>query len=193
LLRVGLHFQHNLPVIGGQYARQAQAGECVTESNGPREAERLERAVESYLKTIEQVPPELLDRLPKEGEWSIHELTAHSAEIFHYWAQQVAQVKQHPGEPFGRTMADPARIAFVADHKQDALLELMSLMKQGAAEAAAVFRSFSDEEWRTVTGLHSARGEMDMDLISNLFVAGHAEEHLKQLEETLAAVRAQRR
>jgi hypothetical protein len=33
---------------------------------------------------------------------------------------------------------------------------------------------------------------MDMDFISNLFIAGHAEEHLKQLEETLSTVGAKR-
>ena len=161
----------------------------MTKSNGPTEAARLERAVVSYLRTLEQVPPELLDQLPREGEWSIHELTAHSAEIFHYWAVQVAQLKRQPGQPFGRTIADTERIGFIEAHKQDPLPSLIALMKDGAAEAAQVLRTFSDEEWRTVTGLHSARGEMDMDFISNLFLAGHAEEHLRQLEETLAAVR----
>jgi hypothetical protein len=164
----------------------------VTPSTGPQEAARLERAVEGYLRTLKEVPPELLDQLPRESEWSIHELTAHSAEIFHYWAEQVAQLKQRPGQPFGRTMADTERTGFIERHKQDPLPSLITLMQQGAAEAAQVLRSFSDEEWRAVTGLHSARGEMDMDFISNLFLAGHAEEHLKQLQETLATVRTDR-
>jgi hypothetical protein len=30
---------------------------------------------------------------------------------------------------------------------------------------------------------------MDMDFIAELFVSGHAEEHLKQLEETLIKLR----
>lgn len=164
----------------------------MTSSTGPHEAARLERAVEDYVRTVEGVPPELLDQLPREREWSIHELTAHSAEIFHYWADQVAQLKRRPGQPFGRTVADTERTGFIERHKQDPMPSLITLMKDGAAEAAQVLRTFSDEEWRTVTGVHSARGEMDMDFISNLFLAGHAEAHLTQLEETLAAARAGR-
>lgn len=157
-------------------------------SNGEREAARLERAVEAFVERVEQVPEDLLDRSPAEGEWSVAEIAAHSAEIYGYWSKQITQLRARPGQPFGRTAADPDRIRFVEDHKNDARESLLEAIRRSAAAAAQALRAYSDEEWRTVKGLHSARGQMDMDYIANLFISGHAEEHLKQLDETLAAV-----
>jgi hypothetical protein len=160
----------------------------LTTSSGEHEATRLERAVTAFLDRLEGVPADLQTRAPAEGEWTVKELAAHEAEIFGYWGQQLAYVKAHPGEPFGRTAEDPDRIKYVEDHKSDPLGELASAIRLGADQAAAALRSFSDDDWGRLTGVHSRRGVMDMDAISNLFVAGHAEEHLKQLDETLAAL-----
>jgi hypothetical protein len=162
----------------------------MTTSNGEQEAARLERAVDAYIDRVAQVPPDLLEIAPAEGEWTIKELSAHSAEIYAYWASQLATLRQTPHQPFGRTMADTSRIAYVDTHKHDQLRYLISGIELGAAQAAAALRSFSPQEWASVTGIHSARGEMDMDAISNLFLAGHAEEHLEQLDTTLEQVRA---
>ena len=162
----------------------------MTTSSGEQEATRLERAVSAFLDRLQAVPTDLQTRAPAEGEWTIKELAAHQAEIFGYWGQQMAYVKANPGQPFGRTAEDPDRIKYVQDHKDDPLDDLASAIKLGADQAAAALRSFNNAEWGRITGLHSRRGVMDMDAISNLFVAGHAEEHLKQLDETLAAVRA---
>jgi len=165
----------------------------MTTSSGDQEADRLERAVDAFLDRLKAVSPALLTRAPADGEWNVKELAAHQAEIFGYWAEQLAYVKTNPGKPFGRTAEDPSRIKYVEDHKNDPLDELTAAIRSGADQAAAALRAFNDEEWGRVTGLHARRGVMDMDFIANLFVAGHAEEHLKQLDETLAAVRGQRR
>lgn len=157
-------------------------------TNGEREAARLEQAVGAFVERVAQVPDNVLRRAPAVGEWSVAEIAAHSAEIYEYWATQITQLKSRSGQPFGRTAADPDRIKFVEDHKNDARESLLGAIRRSAAEAAGALRSYSDEEWGKVTGLHAARGEMNMDFISNLFIAGHAEEHLKQLDETLAAL-----
>jgi len=112
---------------------------------------------------------------------------AHEAEICAYWAQQLAYLKSNPGQPFGRTAEDPDRVKYIEDHKNDPLDDLISTIRLSADQAAAALRAFNDDEWSRITGIHSRRGVMDMDFISNLFLAGHAEEHLKQLDETLAA------
>ena len=162
----------------------------MTTSNGEQEAVRLERAVDAFVQRVQTLPKELLTRAPAPGEWSVAELAAHSAEIYPYWAKQISYLRGNPGSPFGRTASDSERIGFIERHKGDPIESLLAAIKNGAAEAAAALYAFSDDEWRTVTGLHSARGEMDMDYISNLFLAGHAEEHLEQLDETLAALDA---
>lgn len=160
----------------------------MTESNGRKEAERLERAVQAFVEQVRHLPPDLLRREPEPGEWSVAQIAAHSAEIYGYWARQINQLKASPGQPFGRTATDPQRTAYVEDHKDDPIESLIGAIQRGAAEAAAALRAYSDQEWQTVTGLHAARGEMNMDFIANLFLAGHAEEHLKQLAETMEKV-----
>jgi hypothetical protein len=160
----------------------------MTKSNGEQEAARLERAVSAFLDRLQLVPPELTFRVPAEGEWNVRQLAAHEAEICAYWAQQLAYLKTNPGQPFGRTAEDPDRIKYVEDHKNDPIEELASTIRLGADQAAAALRAFNDDEWSRITGVHSRRGVMDMDFISELFLAGHAEEHLKQLDETIAAV-----
>ena len=116
------------------------------------------------------------------------ELTAHAAEIYSYWAKQFAEIRTRPGTPFGRTASDPDRARFIEEHKGDALPSLIERMRTGSADAARALRGYSADEWQTVTGIHAARGEMHMDAMSNLFLAGHAEEHLTQLDGTLREV-----
>ena len=159
----------------------------MTASNGQQEAARLERAVNTFVDRLRATPPDLLTRAPADGEWNARQLAAHEAEICAYWAQQLAYLKTHPGQPFGRTAEDADRIKYIEDHKDDSLADLESAIRLGADQAAAALRAYTDEEWSRITGIHSRRGVMDMDFVSNLFLAGHAEEHLNQLEGTLAA------
>jgi hypothetical protein len=160
----------------------------MTVSNGEREAVRLEAAVKTFVERLQQLPPDVVRRQPDDGEWSVGQLSAHYSEILPYWARQITALRENSGKPFGRVASDANRIQFVEDHKNDAVDSLVASIKNGAAEAARALRGYSDDQWRSVTGVHAARGEMDMDAISNLFLAGHAEEHVTQLNETLAKV-----
>lgn len=157
-------------------------------SKGEDAAVRLQRAVDTFIERLQRVPREWLTVAPAEGEWTIMELAAHSTEIYPYWAQQVAWLRTHPEQPFGRTAADPDRIRFVEEHKTDSLESLIARMRSSSAEAATALRSYSDAEWTTIGGIHEIRGRMDLDTIDKVMVSGHAEEHLQQLEDTLAAL-----
>lgn len=158
------------------------------QTRGEQEAARLLGATSRFIERIKRVPPEQLTKAPEPGEWTLMELAAHSAEIYPYWAKQIVWLKDHAGQPFGRTASDADRIKFVDDHKTDSLENLVAAIQRGADDAARALSSYSQDEWQHVTGIHAARGEMSMDAIANLFLAGHAEEHLHQLDETLAKV-----
>jgi hypothetical protein len=160
------------------------------QTRGEQEAARLLGATSKFIERIKRVPPELLTKAPEPGEWTLMELAAHSAEIYPFWATWIIWLKDHPGQPFGRTASDPDRIKFVEDHKVDPLDTLVASIQAGADEAARALSSYSPEQWGRITGVHAARGEMTMDAISNLFLAGHAEEHLTQFDETYDKVRA---
>src|SRR5690348_7480699 len=101
--------------------RERSEEETMKQTRGEQEAARLQGATSTFIDRIKRVRPELLTKIPEPGEWTIMELAAHSAEIYPFWAKQVVWLKQHAGQPFGRTASDPDRIKFVEDHKTDSL------------------------------------------------------------------------
>src|SRR2546428_8821346 len=98
-------------------------------ARGEEEAAKLERAVDTFIERIQQVPGNLRTVPPAEGEWTVMELAAHSAEIYPYWAKQIAFLRGSPGVPFGRTASDPDRIQFVEEHKSDSLESLIDRLR----------------------------------------------------------------
>ncbi|HEY3115954.1 MAG TPA: DinB family protein, partial [Chloroflexota bacterium] len=130
---------------------------------GEEEATKLERAVDTFIERVQRVPERLRTVPPAEGEWTVMELAAHSAEIYPYWAKQITFLRVSPGVPFGRTASDPDRIRFVDEHKSDSLKSLIDRLRTGSREASAALRAFTDQDWSRVTGIHAARGEMTMD------------------------------
>jgi hypothetical protein len=135
------------------------------------------------------VSPELHTVAPTEGEWNLKQLAAHAGEICTYWANEIQHLRAQPGAKFGRTMDDPARAQYIEDHRNDSMEQLLGTIEKNAAEASALLKTFTEDEWADITGVHPARGPMPLDSIASAFLADHAEEHLKQLDETLAAIK----
>ncbi|MBI4213635.1 MAG: maleylpyruvate isomerase N-terminal domain-containing protein [Chloroflexi bacterium] len=150
--------------------------------------DRFRAAVDALVKKAEQLEPDILQRAPAPGEWTVTEIAAHTAEIFTYWAGQMERVHQQPGTKFGRTSADEGRIRFVEIHKHDPMEDLIRRIRAGEAEAVAAMTAFDEHEWTTVTGIHPTRGEMTAEQIGNDLLGRHAEEHLTQLDDTVSAV-----
>jgi hypothetical protein len=138
---------------------------------------------------VRAVPDELHTVAPAEGEWDLKQLAAHAGEICAYWANEIKLLRAKPGVPFGRTMDDPARAQYIEDHRDDPMDVLLVTIEKNSADASALLLTFTEDEWADVSGVHPARGAMSLDAISSAFLAGHAQEHLKQLDETLAAIR----
>ena len=51
----------------------------------------------------------------------------------------------------------------------------------------AAVRSFDADQWQGTTGTHLVRGEMTIEAIFRAFLLEHAEDHRKQLDETVKA------
>ena len=150
---------------------------------------RLAQAAQTFVARVRAVPDELHTVAPAEGEWNLKQLAAHAGEICAYWANEIKLIRTTPGVPFGRTMDDPARARYIEDHRNDSMDALLGTIEQNSAEASALLLTFTEDEWADVTGVHPARGPMSVDAIASAFLADHAEEHLKQLDETLTAIR----
>lgn len=126
-----------------------------------------------------------------EASWGPPEVLAHLAEMLPYWYGQYGRVVEGAGAagraiPFGRTADDPVRAAVLERDRQFPIGDLFDLVDDGIArwERRA---SYDTEDRSACVGLHPRLGEMTAAEIRDRFVVTHLEEHLRQLEASLAA------
>jgi len=128
-----------------------------------------------------------------EAHWGPAELLAHVDEMLPYWlghAERIIDgrggVDGVPAVPFGRTAEDPIRIGVIGRDRAMPLRELFSRLAAEGPRVAARLRSMSAVEAAFV-GVHPVRGELDVAGLFERFVVGHLEEHVRQLEDIVAA------
>ena len=120
--------------------------------------------------------------------WEAGQVFAHLAEFPAFWVGQVrtfiaARVAGEPEPiPFGRTKADPGRLAAIETRRREEPLALLRDVDAGLAAASALCRTLSTDDWQTC-GLHPALGAMTVAEIIDRFLVAHLEEHADQLDE----------
>jgi hypothetical protein len=120
--------------------------------------------------------------------WEAGQVFAHLAEFPAFWVGQIrtviaARVAGEPEPiPFGRTKADPGRLAAIEARRLEAPLELLRDVDGGIAAAASLCRSLTAEDWQTC-GLHPTLGAIPVTSIVARFLVAHLEEHADQLDE----------
>jgi hypothetical protein len=141
-------------------------------------AERLRRHAGSA------APAGLTAPDPPTGErWDWGQVWAHLAEFVPYWMDQVRlALEADEPVPFGRTKADPGRIAAIERDRRLPVSQLMDRLEAHLAELKAMIGSLSPDDWtRRVS--HSTMGIMDMPRVFDEFLVGHLEQHAAQLDE----------
>lgn len=122
-----------------------------------------------------------------EASWGPPETLAHLEEMLGFWlgqAERVARMADGP-EPFGRLATDRARLAVIERDRELPIDELVTAVTAGIERWRERWPSFSEAE-RERTGLHPTLGVLRVDEIATRFVAGHFDEHLDQLDASLA-------
>jgi threo-3-hydroxy-L-aspartate ammonia-lyase len=115
---------------------------------------------------------------------------AHLAEFVPFWQAEVAKVLDGRGDgpvPFGRTKADPERIAAIERDRGQPTEALLSRITDQIAELGQTLDRLPDDGW-AARGLHSRLGEMSMPQIVERFLVGHLEEHADQLDRLAGLV-----
>jgi hypothetical protein len=123
---------------------------------------------------------------PPTGErWDWGQVWAHLAEFLPYWMGQVRMaLAASPEEqvPFGRTKADPERIAAIERDRRVPVPQLLDRLERQMEDLRAMIESLTSVDWgRQVT--HETLGIMDMPLVFDEFLVGHLEQHAAQLDE----------
>lgn len=122
-----------------------------------------------------------------EASWGPRELLAHLAEMLPYWLDEVERVLAGGPEPvpFGRTQADPNRLAAIEHDRTLPLAELYARIEAGAERYARRLPALTAAD-ASRRGLHPILGELPVTTILERMVVGHAEDHARQLAGILA-------
>ena len=142
-------------------------------------------AVEQRLRAhAESVSAGLTDPDQTSGErWDEGQVWAHLAEFSPYWVGQIRAVVAAPEDPapFGRTKADPGRLAAIAGGRERTPAEALGDVVAGIAGVRTLLVELPNAAWRR-SGLHSSLGVMPLTRIVDEFLVGHLEEHADQLD-----------
>lgn len=125
-----------------------------------------------------------------EAEWGPREVLAHVEEMLPFWLGELERVVDPATAPgpvaFGRIADDTARVAIIERDRSLPLGVLFARIDSGLRDWADRLATLTDAEGDRI-GLHPRLGEMPARAIPERFVVGHAEDHIAQLEATLAA------
>ena len=137
------------------------------------------------------LPPGLTDPDPGASErWEAGQVWAHLAEFPGYWLDQVRRLLDARAGgaaepiPFGRTKADPGRIAAIERERRTDPAELLRRVTAQIGEASTTLASLPVADWQA-RGLHPTRGEMTVSEIVDRFILAHLDEHADQLDGLL--------
>jgi uncharacterized damage-inducible protein DinB len=153
-------------------------------------ASRLERVVGSVVENVKDLSSEALHREPAPGEWSVMMTLGHVSEVLPYWSRQARRIalSDRDDEPIGRALDDPDRVGAVERHANSRIEDILSLLHDGLAEATRTLRDLPTDRWSR-TAQHPRLGAITVEYIVEHFLVEHVEEHLGQIETTLATIR----
>jgi histidinol-phosphate aminotransferase len=152
------------------------------------------RRVGAMLDRIDQVGARLraLADAPRAGltepdpggdeRWDESQVWAHVGEFGAYWLAEFDKVLAVDGAAFGRTKADPGRIAAIDVGRRTGRATHLAAALRALGKLAHVVASLSPSDWSR-HGVHSKLGAMDVPRILDEFLVGHYEEHADQLEK----------
>ncbi len=122
---------------------------------------------------------------PKTGErWDTGQIWAHLAEFVPYWIEQARMVLGGDGSepvPFGRVKSDPARVAAIAERRQEPVSVLAAKTAADIRQLSTFLLEIDRQRGWDKPGVHATLGVMSIERIVQEFLVGHLEEHLEQL------------
>jgi hypothetical protein len=122
------------------------------------------------------------DAIPRHREWVAREVLAHIDEMLPYWLGEIERILAGPVEPvpFGRPATDLVRMLTIDRDRSLPVYELYARLDSGLERVVKRLLELDDRQL-VRKGLHKQRGEMTVQQIADVMLAGHLEEHCEQL------------
>ena len=158
-------------------------------------AARTDAAIDSLLalrpRVLAAAPWELAELYGTEDEarWAPPEVLAHVEEMLPFWLGEIERILEGPAStpvPFGRVATDTVRIGIIGRDRTLPLRELFARVASDGARLSERLREFDAADLAR-QGLHPRMGVMTAGDILDRFAISHVEDHVRQLEEILAA------
>lgn len=156
---------------------------------------RLDVAIDAILALRERVGAEAPWALAElygtevEAHWGPPEVLAHIEEMLPFWLGEVERIldgTEASPTPFGRAATDAVRIGIIGRDRTLPLRELFLRVGADGVRFAVRMRELGPADVAR-QGLHPRLGVMTVGELLDRFVVSHVEEHVRQLEEILAA------
>ncbi len=162
-----------------------------TNTNNPK-IQAIRQSVTSSYNELNQLIEERLMTLDEsklyeplvEGEWTLMESLVHIVEFMPFWADEAAKLVANPGQNFGRTHKDEARIRAISEHKEDSLNETRGALTRSYMYLDTVLSTLQDSDL-DLKGRHSKFGEQTLDWFIQEFITNHFTNHIQQINLSL--------
>jgi hypothetical protein len=140
---------------------------------------RLEASAGEVAAAITHVTPAQIQRVPRPGEWSLHQAIAHlrdtEVQVFAYRAARILQENAPP------VVASFNQEEWMRDHytPDEPLQKILAEFRAARRKLVKLLRGTTDKDW-TRYAIHPEYGRISIEYIA-LHAYNHTLEHLQQL------------
>lgn len=141
--------------------------------------DRLEDSANQVAEAVKKLSAEQLDRIPQEGEWSLHGAMAHlrdtDVHVFLYRTERILQEKEPPSVP-AFNPDDWTRDRY---SPSEPIEKIISEFRAARRKLVKLLRGTTDKDWARYA-IHPEYGKIPLEYLA-LHTYNHTLDHLRQL------------
>jgi hypothetical protein len=142
---------------------------------------RLEASAVEVADAVKRLTPEQLTRVPREGEWSLHQAIAHLRDTeVQVFAYRVARIARESAPP---VVANFDQDAWMRQHysRREPMQKIVAEFRAARRKLVKHLRETKDKDWARYA-IHPEYGKITIEYIA-LHAYNHTLDHLRQLLE----------
>ena len=147
----------------------------------------VQKSIDNMIETVSGLSANTIRWKPSDDEWSILQIVCHVLEAIPYWMKEIAQIRAHPEELWGRNHLQEARLAAVSETNQRTIDEVLKELTALKVQVEAELSNLNQEILSIVsTSLNPNFGTKPISFIVDHLIVEHASKHCGQIERNLS-------